>query len=83
MNNVLHNEVIKIIDIALTEPEGSALNNSVLADDVLLDFISAEWEEDKKIKAGDSIYKSRKGYIAHVINLSVRLRQLAEKNKNI
>ena len=43
---------------------------------MLLDFISAEWDEDKKIKAGESVYKYRKGYIAHVINLCIRLREL-------
>ena len=74
MNNVLHNEIIKILEIALSEPEGSNLNNSVLSENVLLNFIHAETEEDKKIRAKDSIYKSRKGYIAHIINLAVRLR---------
>ena len=31
MNNVLHNEVIKIIDIALAEEAGSPLNEAVLS----------------------------------------------------
>lgn len=40
MNNVLHNEVIKILEIALTELEGTPLNDSVLRDDLLLKFVS-------------------------------------------
>lgn len=83
MNNVLHNEIIRILETALTEPEQSALNKSVLQENLLLNFISAQWEEDKKIKAGDSVYKYRKGYIAHVINLCIRLRELGEKNSSI
>jgi hypothetical protein len=50
---------------------------------VLLGFISEESADDKKIKAGDSVYKFRKGYIAHVINLCIRLKELSEKNKQI
>ena len=83
MNNVLHNEVVKILEIALSEPVNSPLNDAVLRDDVLLNFISEEVEEDKKIKAGDSIYSARKGYIADVTNLCVRIRELSETNANI
>ena len=83
MNNMLHNEVIKILEIALSEPEDSLLNKAVLKEQVLVNFIAEEWQEDKKIKAGDSVYKSRKGYIAHVINLCVRLRELGETNQQI
>ena len=83
LNNMLHNQIIKIIEIALTEPEGSLLNRAVLSNDVLINFISSEWEEDKKIKAGDSKYKYRRGYIAHVINLCVKLRQLSSGNSAI
>lgn len=83
MNNVLHNEVVKIIDIALTEAEGTPLKEAVLRDNILLNFIVEECEEDKKIKAGDSVYSSRKGYIAHVINLCVRLRELGETSASI
>lgn len=83
LNNLLHNEIIKILEIALTEPEGSPLNAAVLKDSLLLNFISEEVEEDKKIKAGASVYKARKGFIAHLINLSIRLRELAENNQNI
>lgn len=39
MNNVLHNEVMKIVDIALTEPQASPLNEAILRDDILLTFI--------------------------------------------
>jgi hypothetical protein len=83
MNNVLHNEVIKIVEIALGEEEKSPLNNAVLADNVLLKFIHGEAEEDKKIKAGDSVYKFRKGYIAHIINLCIKLKDLSQKNENV
>lgn len=83
MNNVLHNQIIRILETALTEPEESALNKAVLKENVLLDFISTEWNEDKKIKAGDSVYKYRKGYIAHVINLCIRLRELSQNNASI
>ena len=83
MNNLLHNEIIRILETALTEPESSELNKAVLKDNILLNFINQEWEEDKKIKAGDSVYKYRKGYIAHVINLCIRLRELGEKNTSI
>lgn len=74
LNNMLHNEVIKILETSLTEKEDSPLNKAVLRDSVMLDFLSEEWLEDSKIKAGDSVYKYRKGYIAHVINLCLRLR---------
>jgi hypothetical protein len=83
MNNVMHNEIIRILDTALGEGEDSPLNQAVLSNDTLLNFISEEWAEDKKIKAGDSVYKFRKGYIAHVINLCVKLRELSETNANI
>lgn len=83
MNNVLHNEIIKIIDIALLEPEGSPLNEAILKSELLLNFIVEECEEDQKIKAGVSLYSARKGYIAHVINLCVRLRELAANNQSI
>ena len=42
MNNMLHNEVIRIIEVALTEEEESPLKKAVLKDDVLLNFISEE-----------------------------------------
>lgn len=83
MNNMLHNEVIKILETSLTEKEDSPLNKAVLRDNILLNFLNEEWQEDGKIKAGDSVYKYRKGYIAHVINLCVRLRELSESNENI
>lgn len=83
MNNVLHNEVIKILEIALTELEGTPLNDSVLRDDLLLKFVSESVQEDRKIKAGASVYQFRKGYIAHVINLGIRLRQLSKTNQKI
>ena len=74
---------MKIIDIALTETEGAPLKEAVLRDNVLLNFIVHECEEDKKIKAGHSIYDSRKGYIAHVVNLSVKLRELSSGSASI
>ena len=80
LNNLLHNEIIKIIEIALTEGEASALNAAILKDNILLNFISEEVEEDKKIKAGASVYKARKGFIAHLINLAMKLREVAETN---
>lgn len=83
LNNILHNEIIKILEIALGEPEDSLLNQAVLKDDLLLNFIVEEWAEDKKIIAGDSVYKSRKGFIAHIINLCVKLREMSEINDNI
>lgn len=83
MNNVLHNEAMKIIETALTEAEGSPLKEAILREDVLLNFIVEECEEDKKIKAGDSVYGSRKGYIAHVVNLSVKMKELAENSPSI
>jgi arginine deiminase len=83
LNNLLHNEIIKIIEVALTESESSALNASLLKDNILLNFIREEVEEDKKIKAGASVYKSRKGFIAHLINLSMKLREVAETNSAV
>lgn len=80
LNNLLHNEIIKIIEIALTEGESSSLNAAILKDNILLNFISEEVEEDKKIKAGASVYKARKGFIAHLINLAMKLREVAETN---
>jgi len=53
------------------------LNNSILANNTLVNFITHEAEEDKKIKAGDSLYRFRKGYIAHVINLGMKLKELS------
>lgn len=83
LNNLLHNEIIKILEIALTEGENTPLNTAVLKDNVLLNFIIEEVEEDKKIKAGASVYKSRKGFIAHLINLSIKLRDVGETNQNV
>jgi hypothetical protein len=62
------------LETALTESENSPLNAAVLKGNVLLNFLSEEVEEDQKIKAGTSIYKSRKGFIAHLINLSMKLK---------
>jgi hypothetical protein len=39
MNNLLHNEIIKIIDIALAEPETSSINKVLHDGNVLLNFI--------------------------------------------
>ena len=82
-NNLLHNEVMKIVEVALTEAEESPLNVSLLKDGILSKFILEETQEDRKIKAGDSVYKSRKGYIAHVTNLALKMRELAEKNNKV
>jgi len=40
----------------------------------LLNFIVREASDDVKIRSGDSVYKTRKGYIAHLINLCIKLR---------
>jgi hypothetical protein len=80
---MLHNELMKIIEIALSEKEGSALNNAVVRDNILITLISEEATEDKKIKAGKSVYQHRKGYIAHIINLAIKLKELSESNQNI
>jgi len=56
------------------EAQDSPLNKSILSDNVLVNFIYSEADEDRKIRAGGSIYKSRKGYIAHVVNLALRLK---------
>ena len=40
MNNMLHNEVIKILETSLTEKEDSPLNKAVLRDNVLLNFLN-------------------------------------------
>lgn len=63
--------------MALIEAEGSELNNAVLNEDSLLKFIIEEAVEDKKIKAGASTSRHRRGYIAHLINLSTKLVELA------
>lgn len=39
LNNLLHNEIIKIVETALTEPENSTLNAAVLKDNILNAFI--------------------------------------------
>ena len=83
LNNLLHNEVVRIIEVALNEPEDAPLNAAILRDDIISKFILEETQEDKKIKAGDSLYKARKGYIAHVTNLAVKMREVAEKNSKI
>jgi hypothetical protein len=83
MNNMLHNEVMKIIDIALAEKEGSAINDAVLGDNLLVGFMVEEAEEDRRIKTGESTYQHRKGFIAHIVNLAMRMKELAEGNRNI
>lgn len=80
LSSMLHNELVKIMDIALSDPEGSPLNAAILKDNALLNFIRDEVEEDKKIRAGDSVYKSRKGFIAHLINIATKLREVSENN---
>lgn len=44
MNNLLHNEIAKIIETALTEPENTPLNKAILKDNILLNFIRDEAE---------------------------------------
>ncbi len=44
MNNLLHNEISKIIETALTEPENTLLNKAILKDNILLNFIRDEAE---------------------------------------
>jgi hypothetical protein len=39
MNNLLHNEIVKILDVTLGEPETSPLNKILFEDNVLLNFI--------------------------------------------
>lgn len=55
----------------------------MLKEDRLLNLIVREAREDKKIKKGDSVYKSRKGYIAHIINLCIKLKELSQTNSTI
>jgi hypothetical protein len=60
----------------LAEPS-TLLGQLLLKDKLLIKFIADEASEDKKIKAGVSSYKQRKGYIAHVINLCLKIRELS------
>ena len=41
-NNLLHNEVVRIMELSLTEPEGSPLNAAILKDGVISKFIVEE-----------------------------------------
>jgi hypothetical protein len=54
-----------------------------LKDGILTSFIKEEVDEDVKIKAGASVYKARKGFIAHLINLAMKLREVAETNSSL
>lgn len=67
---------MKIVDVALEEQEGSPLNESILRNDNLVNFIAKEAQEDTQIRRGEAVYRSRKGYIAHLINLCLKLRKL-------
>lgn len=49
-NNSLHNEITKIIEMALVENENSVMNISLLKDNSLFNFIAKELEEDRRIK---------------------------------
>lgn len=66
-NNILHNEVVKIVEIALNEPENSPFLQTLLKEDLFLKFLVLETEEDQKIRAGSGTQKSRKGYIGHLV----------------
>lgn len=77
MSSMLHNEIVKIIDIALTDSEKTPLNSAILRGNVLISFIKEEVEEDQRIRKGDSVYKSRKGFIAHLINIASKMKEVA------
>lgn len=83
LSSLLHNEIIKILEIALTEEPSSPLNKAILKDNFLLNFIKEEVEEDVKIRSGTSVYKSRKGFIAHLINIASKLKEIAETNPSL
>ena len=77
-NNILHNEIYKIFESVLKEPEQnrSALQELLLNDEnVLLKFIVFEAENDKKAKSSEK-YTRRRGFIAHVINLCKLIEEL-------
>lgn len=77
MNNVLHNEVVKIIEIALSQEETSPFLQSLIKDEVLLKFLTDETNEDLKIKAGEGSQKVRKGYIGHIVQICRKLQEFA------
>lgn len=52
----------------------------LLDNDVLLNFISSEVEEDKKIRAGEGGQKSRKGYIGHIVVICNKVQEIAQRN---
>ena len=52
MNNVLHNEVVKILEITFNQPADAALLKSLIENDILLNFLVKEYKEDATIKAG-------------------------------
>lgn len=79
-NNILHNEIYRIFESILREPEqnGSALQELLLNDEnVLLKFILSEAEKDKKLKTNEK-HTKRKGYIGHVINLCKLINQITD-----
>lgn len=46
LSSLLHNEIVKILEIALDEEPSSPLNKAILKDNFLLNFIKEEVEED-------------------------------------
>jgi len=46
MNNVLHNEVVRIVDIAMSLPTDAAFQKCLLQNSVLLNFLTKEYKED-------------------------------------
>jgi hypothetical protein len=80
MNNILHNEVLKIITIALEEKVDSPFQSCLLEGEMLLNFIKEEAEEDLKIRAGNGKQRNRKGYIGHVISICRSIQKNATKN---
>lgn len=89
MNNILHNEILKMIELAI-----SANNNApspflqavlcmiiqLVGDDLLLNFICEEAQEDMRIRSGGANRRTRKGYIGHIITICQRLLERAPEN---
>ncbi len=53
------------------------MSKLIVNDDVLLNFLVEEANKDIGIRTGNSVYKTRKGYAAHLINLFIKLREMS------
>lgn len=86
MNNVLHNEIVKIISFVLETDEGTSLLPNLFNEGRFIDFLFEESEKDTKIQEELLSGKrgiTRKGYIGHIVKLGQILKKLTTNKASL